>query len=149
MTNKELKKHIEKLYWKNNQTLKCTAWCDEKYHKKDKSYFSQEIFVEDESYIIIQTWDCFIEDYNKISYTPYCKKTYWGGFLITVPKFGQLNDDDIANAIYYVLNETYSDLCMIRNVTFEGRKMIRPNYDYKLDQGMLQCLREHRRYYKK
>ena len=60
------------------------------------------MYYKDYSFCDIQTWDEIDEEI--IAHTPYCQRTtYWDGYMITVPKFGELTDEDISKAIGYVL----------------------------------------------
>ena len=129
MNNKQLKKYLEKHYWKNKQWLNLTAWIDEKYCKKRNNYFCQEVCCDDITFLEIRTWDYFSGDPNRIAYTPYCEKAEWTGYLITVPKYGELTDEDISKAIHYVFRHELK-LWLLFNIKFEKRRMNHPPIQY-------------------
>lgn len=128
-----LKQSMSKNYWKDDQWLLFETWYDGKQMKKEKEYFSQEIFYKDYSLCTIKTWD--ILKYNEsISYSPYCIKNHWGGYTITVPKFGQLTDYDIEKAIRYILRKM--DLFGFFNMKLDGKRFkyyTRPIYQTDLE----------------
>ena len=140
MNNKKLKKYLNKIYWKNKQHLKLKGWVDVEAQKLNEVYTSQEVYINNVTFIDIQTWSVFGYNYDLISYTPYCEKaTEWTGYVITVPKFGQLTDEDIDKAITYTLHRINEDACddiwlMVWNIEFDGRRIEKKiNNRYTLD----------------
>jgi len=121
MNIKKFAKYIEKNYYNDDQKLLLEGWVDEKAQRESHCYFSQEVYYKDFGLCDIQTWDCVNEE--RIAHTPYCERmTFWDGYIITVPKFGELTDEDIAKAIGYVLKcieEESNSFFSIYNVYFD------------------------------
>ena len=112
MNNTQLRKYIEKKYWKENQRLNFKT-CVE---KEEGSYYSQEITIGDYYFCEIITLDCV--DVSELGSIPYCIKCDWGEFLITVQKFGELTDEDVHKAIGYCLKQL--DSYWLFNVCLDG-----------------------------
>lgn len=107
MKIKEWKKLLEKYYWKDKQKLLLETGIDTKAQKKNNQYYSQEICYNGHYLCEIDTLDCYKHS-TSLGAIPYCQRSDWGNWLITVPKFGQLTDKDIYKAIGYVLKQISS-----------------------------------------
>ena len=107
MKIKQWQKLLEKNYWKDDQKLLFKTYLDTKEMKRRKQYYSQEIGIGDNYLCEIDTFDSYKYS-TSLGAIPYCQRSEWGNWLITVPKFGQLTDDDIYKAIGYVLRQINS-----------------------------------------
>lgn len=104
MKIKEWREFLGKNYWKDNQKLSLKTSNDSKEQKKNNQYYSQEIEIKEHILCEIDTFDCY--KYScKLGSIPYCQRSDWGNWLITVPTFEQLTDKDIHKAIGYVLKQ--------------------------------------------
>ena len=99
MRNSQLLKYMEKKYWKENQSLDLKTEIE----KEDGRYYWQEISCGDYYLCEIQTYDSLYP--SEWGSTPYCFKPPWTGFLITVPKFGGLTDEDVHKAIAFCMSQ--------------------------------------------
>lgn len=104
MKIKQWKKLIDKYYRKDKQKLLLETYVDTKEQKKHNVYYSQTIFYKDDCLCEIATFECYKHS-SSLGSIPYCKRSEWGDWLITVPKFGQLTDKDIYKAIGHVLKQ--------------------------------------------
>lgn len=140
MNSKQMRKYMHDNYWKDDQKLLLETWYDVKDMKKRKSYFEQEINYKDYTFIHIQTWD-MLRYTESIAHTPYCMKGEFCCYQITVPKFGQLTDDDIAKAIAHVLRQV--KCYFVFNFYLDGNHIAHfSRNNYEMDTWMLRSLNE-------
>ena len=140
MNNKQMEKYICDNYWKDNQKVLLETWYDAKDMKKKNSYFEQELNYKDYTLINIQTWD-MLKYTDSIAHTPYCIHGKFCIYQVTVPKFGQLTEKDIAKAVSYVLRQL--ECLPIFNIYLDGEPL--PHVfmnDYEYDICMLRNLHE-------
>jgi len=135
MKTNKFKKYLEKKYWKENQRLKLET----RIEKEEGSYTYQEINCDDYSFCEIQTFDCLYP--SEIGTVPYCYKSSWGEYIITVPKFGELTDQDIEKAIAYCLS--LLNMFGVWNIELDGELINgRIFNDYTLDSNDLRQWKE-------
>ena len=135
MKTNKFKKYLEKKYWKENQRLKFKT----RANKEKGNYYSQDIECGDYSFCEIQTFDCLYQ--SAVGTTPYCYIASWGGYIITVPKFGELTDEDVEKAIAYCLS--LINMFGIWNIELDG-KLINGMifHDYALESDYLRQWKE-------
>ena len=121
-TQKTFRKILDTHYFKNDQKLCLEGIYDEQYAKADHAFYDQEICLKNYGHICfyIQTWSS-LENPQDIGHTPYCiNHLEYGGYIITVPKFGELTQEDITKAIRYWLHEALEGCLLIFNVYYNG-----------------------------
>ncbi len=140
MKIKQWKKFLEKYYRKDNQKLLLETWVDTKIQKKNKQYFSQDIAYKEHILCEIDTLDIYKYS-SSLGSIPYCQRSEWGNWLITVPKFGELTDKDTYKAIEYILKQI--DRWRMWNIHL-NKKYISFSYfhDYERDSETLRELKE-------
>jgi len=119
MNNTQLRKYIEKKYWKENQRLNFKTRAE----KVKGNYYSQEITIGDYYFCDIITYDLL--DVSDLGSMPYCVTAPWGEFIVTVQKFGELTDEDVHQAIGYCLKQLNS--YWLFNVCLDG-DLIHPRH---------------------
>lgn len=126
MTNIELNKLINKIYWENNQSLHFKGWIDEHSCRQTRSFFEQEIYLhnpkndkDDRTLIMVRTYNAVPT--SQLGWQPYCYKDQYGWFIVTVPKWGELTRIDIGNALEYVVKEALEAM-LIFNLYYEGKQ---------------------------
>jgi len=134
MHNWELKEFIREKYMKDKQNLNLIG-----HFVDEPPIYDQEVLFDDYNWFLeIRTYDmCY---FGERGYQPYYIKKD-GFHCITVPKFGELTKEDIAKAIFYVLNQI--DAWLIFNVTYNEERVWHPKIkDYELDGAELISRRE-------
>jgi hypothetical protein len=130
MRIKELKEYLEEKYFKEGQKLQLTTSVE----KEEGRYFAQEIEVGDYDLCEIRTFDCL--DCSQVGHVPYCIKSPWGEYEVTVQRFGELTDGDVEKAIAYVLGLLGS--WSIWNIYLDGKMIDRKlSHDYTYDSDFL------------
>ena len=125
MTLEQLKMRLEEFYVKGGQTLYLLGFIDEADCRERGNFTEQDIDLVDGKhqygFITIQTYSNLQpEDASILGSIPYCINE--GGIIhITVPKFGELEKEDIHKAIRYVIRKLL--VCFIFNVEYEGERV--------------------------
>jgi len=96
---------------------------DEMWAKDGKQFYEQEIVLMEGEHLgpfcfTIQTWSN-LDNPQDTAHTPYCINSLEYGYYITVPKFGELTQDDITKAIHYWLHKELQ-VFLIFNVYYNG-----------------------------
>lgn len=135
LENRKLRNAIDKLYWKNDQVLYLHNRYDEKDCRKKGTYFYDAVYVQgkkDGEYYTYHLFD--IQTYSnligkiQLGSTPYFMVGKFGYLEVTIPKFGQLTDEDIFKAIeYYFDNAEFHFPLLIFNIQYNNKQVWAPH----------------------